>query len=283
MHWAYKIATDLINKYPNKETFVCASGISPSGSVHIGNLREVLTTYFVVRALQDLGKKTRFIFSWDDFDRFRKVPHNVDAEFQQYIGKSYDDIPDPFGCHQSYAKHFEAEFEDSLKVFGIDIEYIYQHSAYSSGKYNKQILHALKRRKDIYDILMEFKTSQSSIQERDTFYPITIYCQKCGKDDTEIIRFEEKLEKINYKCLCGFQHQVNMMEANNVKLNWKIDWPMRWMMEDVIFEPGGRDHSSETGSYNVSKEIAKKIFGYEAPHYTPYEFIGMKGQMSKLR
>ena len=22
-----------------------------------------------------------------------------------------------------------------------------------------------------------------------------------------------------------------------MKLNWKIDWPMRWMIEDVIFEP----------------------------------------------
>ncbi|GGI13147.1 lysine--tRNA ligase [Gottfriedia solisilvae] len=282
MHWAYKIATELINKYPNKETFVCASGISPSGSVHIGNFREVITTYFVVKALQDLGKKTRFIFSWDDFDRFRKVPNNVDAEFQQYIGKSYDNIPDPFGCHHSYAEHFEAEFEDSLKVFGIEIEFIYQHSAYTSGKYNKQILHALKQRKEIYDILMEFKTSQSSNHDRDAFYPLTIYCKKCGKDDTKIILFEEEQEEIKYECLCGFQHQIKIMEANNIKLNWKVDWPMRWMMEDVIFEPGGRDHSSETGSYNVSKEIAKRIFHFEAPDYTPYEFIGIKGHNGKM-
>lgn len=282
MHWAYKIATELINKYPNKKTYVCASGISPSGSVHIGNFREVLTTYFVVKALQDLGKNTRFIFSWDDFDRFRKVPSNVEAEFQQYIGKSYVDIPDPFGCHTSYAEHFEAEFEDSLNVFGIDIEFIYQHREYTSGKYNKQILHALKKRKEIYDILMKFKTSQSTNQERDAFYPITIYCKSCGKDDTKIIRFNEIEEKIEYKCLCGFHHQLAIMEANNIKLNWKIDWPMRWMMEDVIFEPGGRDHSSETVSYNVSKEIARKIFHYEAPHYTPYEFIGIKGQNGKM-
>lgn len=191
MHWAYKIATELINKYPNKETYVCASGISPSGSVHIGNFREVLTTFFVVKALKDLGKNTRFIFSWDDYDRFRKVPNNVDAEFQQYIGKSYVDIPDPFGCHTSYAEHFEAEFEDVLNVFGIDIEFIYQHRAYTSGKYNKQILHALTQRKEIYDILMKFKTSQSTNQQRDSFYPITIYCKNCGKDDTKMIRFDE--------------------------------------------------------------------------------------------
>ena len=61
MHWAQRIAEELIERYPEKETFVCASGISPSGSVHIGNFREIITTYFVVRALQKLGKKTRFI------------------------------------------------------------------------------------------------------------------------------------------------------------------------------------------------------------------------------
>lgn len=57
---------------------------------------------------------------------------------------------------------------------------------------------------------------------------------------------------------------------------------MRWMKEDVVFEPGGRDHSSETGSYNVSKEIVKAIFNYDPPHYTPYEFIGIKGQNQKM-
>ena len=66
-----------------------------------------------------------------------------------------------------------------------------------------------------------------------------------------------------------------------MKLNWKIDWPMRWMIEDVVFEPGGRDHSSETGSYNVSKEIARKIFNREAPHYVAYDFIGIKGNHEK--
>ncbi|PDZ03954.1 lysine--tRNA ligase [Bacillus cereus] len=156
MHWAYEVAHELIRKNPNKETFVCASGISPSGSVHIGNFREIITTYFVVRALQDLGKKTRFIFSWDDYDRFRKVPKNIDPSFAKYIGMPYCDIPDPYGCHNSYAEHFEKEFEKSLQVFGIEVEFIYQHTEYRSGRYNKNILEALYRRKEIYDIFNEF-------------------------------------------------------------------------------------------------------------------------------
>ncbi|MFD3445620.1 lysine--tRNA ligase [Microbacteriaceae bacterium 4G12] len=282
MHWAYKIANELINTYPNKDTFVCASGISPSGSVHIGNFREIVTTHFVVKALQHLGKKTRFIFSWDDYDRFRKVPKNVDPSFEKYIGMPYADIPDPFGCHASYAEHFEQEFEKSLAVFGIEVEFLYQSKEYRTGRYNKHILHALKQRKEIYDIITDFKTGDSSEEEKNNFYPVALYCENCGKDHTEIKRFDEENETIAYVCSCGNHSVLSVMSANNMKLNWKIDWPMRWMVEDVVFEPGGRDHSSETGSYNVSKEIAKRIFNYEAPSYVAYDFIGIKGDHKKM-
>ncbi|KQL42105.1 lysyl-tRNA synthetase [Bacillus sp. FJAT-25509] len=282
MHWAYKIANQLIEKYPNKETYVCASGISPSGSVHIGNFREIITTYFVVKALNNLGKKTRFIFSWDDFDRFRKVPNNIDPTFHHFIGKAYSNIPDPFGCHSTFAEHFEKEFEHSLSELGIEVEFIYQSQEYKSGRYNVDIIHALEKRKEIYDILIKFKTSVPNERERNDFYPITLYCESCKKDDTTITRYNEELKILDYQCKCGFSNQLSVEVANNIKLNWKIDWAMRWMKEDVVFEPGGRDHSSETGSYNVSKEIAKAIFDYDAPHYTPYEFIGIKGQNQKM-
>ncbi|MBB6217479.1 lysyl-tRNA synthetase class 1 [Anaerosolibacter carboniphilus] len=282
MHWAYRTAQELIEKHPNQDIFVCASGISPSGSVHIGNFREVVTTYFVVRALQDLGKKTRFIFSWDDYDRFRKVPKNIDQSFEQYIGMPYSEIPDPYGCHSSYAAHFEKEFEEALGIFGIDVEFIYQSKEYTSGRYNYHILHALKGRKEIYDILMAFKTQESSEEERNHFYPITLYCERCRKDNTEVKAFDEMQEEIQFVCSCGHHGTVKVMDANNIKLNWKVDWPMRWMVERVVFEPGGRDHSSETGSYNVSKEIVRRIFNHRAPDYVAYEFIGIKGNSGKM-
>src|SRR5688572_30036054 len=76
-HWADKTAEELIEKHPGKATFVCASGISPSGVVHIGNFREAITVDFVVRALKDRDKKVRFLYSWDDYDALRKVPANL--------------------------------------------------------------------------------------------------------------------------------------------------------------------------------------------------------------
>ncbi|MCP3739403.1 lysine--tRNA ligase [Rossellomorea sp. BNER] len=282
MHWAYKMAEQLIRNNPNRNTFVCASGISPSGSVHIGNLREIVTTYFVVKALRSLGKSTRFIFSWDDFDRFRKVPKNVDPSFEKYIGMPYSEIPCPYGCHNSYAEHFEREFETSLEAFGMDPEFIYQSHEYKSTRYNHQIQHALKNRKIIYDILMEYKTAIASEEERDSFYPINVYCEVCKKDSTWITSLEEEIGTLTYTCECGHEDTLPVLQATNIKLTWKVDWPMRWLAEEVVFEPGGRDHSSETGSYNVSREISIKIFNNPPPAYEPYEFINIKGSQAKM-
>lgn len=114
MHWAYEVAHELIRKHPNKETFVCASGISPSGSVHIGNFREIITTYFVVRALQDLGKRLVLYFRGMIMIGLESSK-NIDPSFAKYIGMPYCDIPDPYGCHNSYAEHFEKSLKNRFK------------------------------------------------------------------------------------------------------------------------------------------------------------------------
>ncbi|MHA6532047.1 lysine--tRNA ligase [Paenibacillus sp. BAC0078] len=282
MHWSEKIASRLIDSHPEQTTFVCASGISPSGHIHIGNFREIVTTYFVSKALEKAGKKVRFIFSWDDFDRFRKVPVHVDPSFAQYIGKPYTQVPCPYGCHSSYAEHFEQEFETALSAFGIRPEFIYQSREYQSRRYVPGILHALRARGEIYDILMSFKTSEASEAERAAFYPISVYCRECGKDSTTVHSFDDKEELLTYSCQCGNHCTLSVREADNIKLQWKIDWPMRWNVEQVLFEPGGRDHSSETGSYNVASVISEKIFGNRPPAYEPYEFIRIKGSFAKM-
>ena len=76
-HWANELAEKVIAQRPDKEEYVCAAGVSPSGSVHIGNFRDIATSLFVVKALQKKGKKAKLLLSWDDFDRLRKVPSNI--------------------------------------------------------------------------------------------------------------------------------------------------------------------------------------------------------------
>ncbi|HCO48936.1 MAG TPA: lysine--tRNA ligase, partial [Spirochaetaceae bacterium] len=77
LHWADQTAEKIIAEWGDKEMYTCASGITPSGTVHVGNFREMISVELVVRALRARGKKVRFIYSWDDYDVFRKVPLNM--------------------------------------------------------------------------------------------------------------------------------------------------------------------------------------------------------------
>ena len=285
MHWADDIAQRIIDRNPNKAEYVCAAGISPSGSIHIGNFRDIATSYFVVKALQKKGKKAKLLFSWDEFDRLRKVPVNVAAikeGMDKYIGRPYVDVEDPFGCCESYAKHFQNEFEASIKRFGIEMDYRYQATQYRSGRYSEYIIHALKKREEIFDILDSFRTQDSTEEERKNYYPVGIYCSKCGKDTTKITKLSDDCINAEYECQCGHHGTFDFKNDFNCKLAWKIDWPMRWLVEGVDFEPGGKDHASPTGSYQTSRIISEKIFGYEAPLFQGYEFIGIKGTTGKM-
>ncbi len=281
MHWAERLADELISENPEKEEFLCAAGTSPSGRVHIGNFRDIATPYFVVKALRARGKKAKLMLSWDDFDRLRKVPKNVEAiapDFSKYIGMPYCMIPDPEGKYSSFAEANEKEYEKSLEEMGIDIEYRYQGKEYTSGRYVDGIILAMHKRKEIYDILMKYKTQDSDEGERSNYYPIGVYCSCCNKDFTVVTDYDEKTENITYKCkVCGKEETVNLREYHMVKLAWKIDWPMRWGVEGVDFEPGGIDHAAASGSYVVAKDIAKEIFGIKAPKFQPYGWLSIAG------
>ena len=296
MHWSEEIAERIIQKNPNKEEYICAAGISPSGSVHIGNFRDIATPLFVCKALEKRGKKAKLIISWDEYDRCRKIPANVQAvvgdTYDKYIGCPYVDIPDPFGCHENYARHFEEEFLNAIKPFGIKFECRYQAEMYRSGKYTADLIEALRRRDEIFEILDSFKTKDMTKTEEERreihdkekaeYYPVSIFCPECHTDFTKITSINEDSTVAEYECRCGHKGSFNFLENFNCKLGWKVDWAMRWKYEQVDFEPGGKDHSAPTGSYNNSKVIAKKIYNHEAPIYQGYEFIGIKGVAGKM-
>lgn len=291
MHWSDRIAQEIIRRRPDKEEYVCAAGISPSGSIHIGNFRDIATSYFVVKALRRQGKKARLLFSWDEFDRLRKIPVNVaklprpegEKPWEEYIGYPYVDVPNPFddGC-PNYAKHFEVEFEEAMERFGIHMDYRYQAQMNRSGKYAEYVIQALKKRGEIFDILDSFRTQAAQEGEKEAYYPVSIYCPHCKRDTTKILSLSEDCTVAEYECSCGHKGTFDFTKDFNCKLAWKIDWPMRWMYEGVDFEPGGKDHASPGGSYDTSRVISQKIFGYEAPLFQGYEFIGIKGATGKM-
>lgn len=288
-YWADAIAERLISEHGTGESFTCAAGISPSGIVHFGNFRDVITAYVVSRALERKGAKARLIFSWDNFDRFRKVPVGVDESFIQHIGKPLTKVPDPIGELGSYAERFQAPFIEAMQELGIELEYIDQTQMYESGVYDDEIFKALDQRKEIADILLSLMTEKAKTDQeldeekyREEFYPISVYSRFTGKDSTKVLSYDGD-SSVTYLCLeTQKQETVDLRKDHIAKLGWKIDWAMRWMRENVRFEPGGHDHASPGGSYDAASKIAQAVYTYDAPIFAEYKFIGIQGLGAKM-
>ena len=280
VHWADMTADRIIKQKGNKDHYTLASGITPSGVVHFGNFRETMTVDLVARALRDRKKSVRFIFSWDDYDTFRKVPKNMpkQEELEKYLFQPIVDTPDPYDCHDSYAGHNEAAYEAQLEKVGIKVEALYQSKKYRSGDYADRIRHTLKNRKAIVDILNKHRSSPLE----DSWMPVSVYCSKCNRDKVKNIKWDGQNE-ISYACeLCSHSGVEDLTKSSRVKLPWRMDWPMRWVFEGVDFEPGGKDHSSEGGSFSTGKEIVRDVYGGEAPIYLQYDFVSIKGGSGKM-
>lgn len=262
---------------------ICASGISPSGSIHLGNLREIITVHLIVEELRSRGRLVEHIHSWDDFDRLRKVPQGVSTHFSQYIGRSLSAVPDPFGNSSSYAEHYKNEFTGAISQLGIFPRYISQTQEYTSGVYNDQIKLAMSKRREIFDVLSRYQTLETEEkvidERREEYYPFKVYCELCNRDNTKVTKYDELKSVIHYTCLhCQYSSSFSLDVKTQGKLVWKVDWPMRWSFEKVDFEPGGEDHSSPGSSFTVGKDLVSSIFKWQAPFYIGYAFVGMGGR-----
>lgn len=282
----------------------CASGISPSGPIHLGNLREFLTTHFVAEELKRRGVPARHLQSWDDFDRLRKIPEGVDPSWTTHIGKPLSAVPDPWECHTSWAEHFKAPLRAALAEMGCTMEEVDQTDRYRAGAYTAQVLHAIERRDVIESVLARHRTKQAvpedasaeeaaaledSVAEDDeptqtgdlARFPYKPFCRTCGRDTVTLTSYDEETTDLAYTCdACGDSHVTNVRTQPEGKLVWKVDWPMRWSVEGVNFEPGGVDHASPGSSYTVGKEIVK-LYGGRAPSFVGYSFVGVAG-MAKM-
>ncbi|MDR1955706.1 MAG: lysine--tRNA ligase, partial [Treponema sp.] len=257
-------------------------GITPSGTVHIGNFREIISVDLVARALRDLGKQVRFIYSWDDYDVFRKVPQNMpkQEELKAYLRFPITMVPDPWERDSSYARHHEVDVETLLPRVGIGPEYLYQAQAYRASRYAEGIRKALEHRETLKQILDAFRDEEHKIQGE--WWPISVFCEQCNRDDTEVDSWDGAWG-VRYHCTCcGHGETLDLRSSRGVKLGWRVDWPMRWAYEQVDFEPAGKDHHSQGGSFDTGRRVCKEVYGRDAPVSFRYDFIGIKGTPGKM-
>ena len=282
-HWADECARKIIGEKGagGKELYTCASGITPSGTVHIGNFREIISVDLVVRALRDQGKKVRFIYSWDDYDVFRKVPQNMprQEELKKFLRFPITMVPDPWERDSSYARHHEVDVESQLPAVGIFPEYLYQAANYQAAKYAEGMRRALEHREALKNILDKYRDEEHKI--RGEWWPVSVFCSSCNKDETEVEGWDGGWN-LSYSCACGHRETTDLRSSGNVKLLWRVDWPMRWEYEKVDFEPAGKEHHSSGGSFDTARHVCKEVYGWEAPVTFRYDFIGLKGTPGKM-
>ncbi|WP_235736232.1 lysine--tRNA ligase [Nocardioides alcanivorans] len=285
--WVTRAADEAIRHAGEGKPVTCASGASPSGPVHLGNLREFLTVHFVADELRRRGVEVRHLHSWDDYDRFRKVPAGVPAEWSEHIGRPLSSVPDPWECHASWAEHFKAPLREALAEMGVEMQEVSQTEMYRAGTYREQVLLAIRERAQVETILSRYRTKKAEDEaEADpaedlSRFPYKPYCRSCGRDTVTVTSYDDATTDLAYTCnACGDSYVTNVATQDEGKLVWKVDWPMRWSFEGVDFEPGGADHATPGSSYTVGKDVVK-IFGATAPSFVAYGFVGFAG-MQKM-
>jgi lysyl-tRNA synthetase, class I len=266
--WAERVA-DSLGAGPH----VVVSGISVSGNIHTGNLREVLIAEAVANALRARGEEVRFIFHADTIDPLRKIAPGIPKNYEQYIGHSLSHIPDPEGCHVSYSEHFLAPFEDALGEMEMDVEVIRSHELYESGIYTEVTRESIEHTDELREILQEV-THRKMPEHWSPFLPRASSGKLTGMRVLEHLPGEASVVFADED---GFEEVASYAKGEG-KLGWRIELAARWKALGVTFEPFGKDHTSRGGSTDTADQMAREVFHYPVPGRFEYEWIGLKGR-----
>ena len=263
MHWA-----DAFFKDNSDETI--STGISPSGPIHIGNMREILTGDILFKSSLRKGKNSRFIYLCDDADPLRKVYPFLPESYIQHVGKPLYKIPSPDG-NGVYSEYFLRPFLKTLDILNVKVEVIRSSSLYSSGVMSEAIRIIFENYRKVSEILREISGRELSAE----WAPFNPECESCGRITTTSV---EKLSYpvLTYRCRCGFSGQVDVTKGGG-KLPWRLEWPAKWFALGVTTEPFGKDHGASGGSYDTGARIATEIFRINPPKPLMFERILLKG------
>ena len=268
MHWADVVADKLLES--GKE-HVISSGITPSGPIHLGSMREILTADAIVRAVNDKGGNAKLIYVADNADPLRKVyPFLDEKKFKEYVGRPLAEIPAPDG-NGSYDQYFLKPFFKSLENVGVIPEVVDNYQFYKDGKYNDCTKTIIDNREKTRSILEKI----SGRQLPKNWFPWTFKDENGKLCNGKFLRYE--WPNVYFENEEG-KEIVNNLEKGEGKLPWRLDWPSKWKILGVTFEAFGKDHATKGGSFDTGKRIVKDILESKVPHHIVYEWINLKGK-----
>ena len=282
--WPFQEAQRLAKRFPDGvkpdgSPVLFETGYGPSGLPHIGTFQEVLRTTFVRRAYEALigarpeDGKTRLVAFSDDMDGLRKVPENLpnQALLTENLNKPLSRIPDPFEKYESFAAHNNAMLREFLDRFGFDYEFVASSDRYNSGAFDDALRNVLASNQAILDIMLPTLRAERAA----TYSPIMPISPTTGNvlqvpvevvdAEAGTIRFtDEDGSVIEQSALGGMS-----------KLQWKVDFAMRWVALGVDYEMYGKD-LTDTG---VQSGKIAKVLGGRKPDGLIYElFLDANGE-----
>ncbi|MBA2343607.1 MAG: lysine--tRNA ligase [Rubrobacter sp.] len=250
---------------------VVVTGISPSGNIH--NLREVLVAEAVANALKERGSEVRFVFHADTIDPLRKIAPGIPKEYERYMGHSLSHIPDPEGCHASYADHFLVPFEESLREMEMDIEVLRSHELYENGVYTEVTRESLENTAELRRILKEV-SGREMAEDWSPYQPRAASGSLTGNRVVENLPDENGVVFVDRE---GNEGVADYSKGEG-KLGWRVELAARWKALGVTFEPFGKDHTSRGGSTDTADRMSREVFHYPVPGRYEYEWNYIKGQ-----
>ena len=272
---------------PFKE-YVVKTSASISGVLHIGRLSDTIRGESVVRALLDKGHLSRLIWVAEDMDPLRKVPEGVPKpiEFEGYIGKPVTDIPDPWGCHDTYAAHHVEKYLEVLHEF-VEVEMIRYSmmEEYRKGAFKPFIKKMLENLEAVIEIQNRYRDKNNPL--RKGWAPWTPVCKNCGKIITPQVH-DFKDGKLPYVCRdyafesttalgCGYEGEANPLRDEG-KLMWKGEWASQWALWKVCSEGAGKEYAVPNSAFYVNGELCERILGFPMPVPIFYEHIMIDGK-----
>lgn len=275
MQWLNSVVDELLARHPEGE-IVVSSGVSPSGTYHLGTLREVLSAEAIAYEVRRRGRQAKHLHVADDLDIFRKVPVNVPADFDKYLGQPLCDVPAPDGSPGSYADYYLKDLSIAAKKMHLDMEIVRAHEKYRQGFFVEAIEIALEQKDTIKNILETI----SGHRVDENWSPVQVIEDGYLKNRA-FVSLDKAQKTLVFKDKDG-QDRSTSYAHGEVKLNWRVDWPARWWLLGVNAEPFGRDHATKGGSYDTGAAIAQQVFNVEAPLPLPYNFINRTGDTKKM-
>ncbi len=282
--WPYEEARRLLERDGDgAREIVFEGGFGPSGLPHLGTMAEVLRPSFVRHAVRLIApqRRSRLIVFIDDMDGLRKVPENVPERerVERYLGQPVSRIPDPFGCCESFSGHMVKLLRELLRPLHLEHELILSSEMYANGRFDPILRLVLEKYQEIIDLMVPTLRDEN----RAAWSPFLPICPSCEQvNSTRVIAHHPERGTVEFSCErtfggsrpCGFSGERSVL-GGQAKVQWKVDWAMRWRLFGVDYELYGKDLID---SARLSGQIVR-LLGGTPPLGFPFEmFLDEEGR-----